>query len=55
LSCCSISECCKPASNVFWLHDPLGELLDESQRGLFPLQMPDATLIPPNIFLDPGT
>jgi hypothetical protein len=39
----------------FWLHDPLAELLDESQRGAFPLQMTEDTLIPPNQFLDPGT
>jgi outer membrane protein TolC len=39
----------------FWLHDPLEGLLDESQRGAEPLQMPRETLIPPNIFLDPGT
>jgi hypothetical protein len=39
----------------FWLHDPLEGLLDESQRGAAPLQMPRETLIPPNIFLDPGT
>jgi outer membrane protein TolC len=39
----------------FWLHDPLEGLLDESQRGAAPLQMPRETLIPPNVFLDPGT
>jgi outer membrane protein TolC len=39
---------------AFWLKDPLAELIDDSQRGPSPLQMPRDTLIPPDQFLEPA-
>ncbi len=37
----------------FWLKDPLAGQLDESQRGLPPLHMPDDQVTPPDTFLEP--
>lgn len=37
----------------FWLTDPLAGMLDESQRGRPPLEMPEEKLIPPDQFLEP--
>ena len=37
----------------FWLSDPLAGMLNESQRGRPPLEMPEDKLIPPDQFLEP--
>ena len=37
----------------FWLINPLTDLLDETQRGRAPLEMPRDELIPPDQFLEP--
>lgn len=37
----------------FWLKDPLAERLQDSQRGLPPLHMPDDQVTPPDTFLEP--
>jgi outer membrane protein TolC len=37
----------------FWLRDPLAGMLDDSQRGRPPIEMPEDKLIPPDQFLEP--
>ena len=37
----------------FWLRDPLADRLQDSQRGLPPLHMPDDQVTPPDHFLEP--
>jgi len=39
----------------FWLQDPLAGVLDDTQRGPPPLQMPDDNPIPPDRFLEPAS